>query len=85
MDYMTHHKFECVHVSHLLRAYFVLSTKDEILPMRFTKPTHIVNKGGHLMGRNSRNVNFWTAPRATFWYLLTPVLIDDGSYKVVTR
>ena len=27
-------------------------TKDEVLPMRFTKPTHIVNKGGHMMVMN---------------------------------
>lgn len=24
-------------------------THDEVLPMRFTKPTHIISKGGHLM------------------------------------
>lgn len=24
-------------------------TKDEVLPIRFTKPTHIISKGGHLM------------------------------------
>jgi pimeloyl-ACP methyl ester carboxylesterase len=27
-------------------------TKDEVLPMRFTKPTHIISKGGHLMVMN---------------------------------
>ncbi|MEO5591796.1 MAG: alpha/beta hydrolase [Chitinophagaceae bacterium] len=27
-------------------------TKDEVLPMRFTKPTHIIPKGGHLMVMN---------------------------------
>ena len=24
-------------------------TKDEVLPMRFTQPTHIIPKAGHLM------------------------------------
>jgi len=24
-------------------------TRDEVLPMRFTKPTHVINKAGHLM------------------------------------
>ncbi len=33
-------------------------TKDEVLPMRFTKPTHIINKGGHLMVMNrAREIN----------------------------
>jgi pimeloyl-ACP methyl ester carboxylesterase len=27
-------------------------TKDEVLPMRFTRPTHIISKGGHLMVMN---------------------------------
>jgi pimeloyl-ACP methyl ester carboxylesterase len=27
-------------------------TKDEVLPMRFTKPTHVIKKGGHLMVMN---------------------------------
>ena len=27
-------------------------TSDEVLPMRFTKPTHIIAKGGHLMVMN---------------------------------
>jgi pimeloyl-ACP methyl ester carboxylesterase len=27
-------------------------TKDEVLPMRFTKPTHIIPKAGHLMVMN---------------------------------
>jgi len=27
-------------------------TKDEILPVRFTKPTHIISKAGHLMVMN---------------------------------
>ncbi len=27
-------------------------THDEVLPMRFTKPTHIISKGGHLMVMN---------------------------------
>ena len=27
-------------------------TKDEVLPLRFTKPTHIISKGGHLMVMN---------------------------------
>ena len=33
-------------------------TKDEVLPMRFTKPTHIIAKGGHLMIMNrAREIN----------------------------
>lgn len=27
-------------------------TRDEVLPLRFTKPTHIIKKGGHLMVLN---------------------------------
>ena len=27
-------------------------TRDELLPMRYTKPTHSINKGGHLMVLN---------------------------------
>jgi pimeloyl-ACP methyl ester carboxylesterase len=27
-------------------------TKDEVLPLRFTRPTHIISKGGHLMVMN---------------------------------
>ncbi|MEP6749729.1 MAG: alpha/beta hydrolase [Bacteroidota bacterium] len=27
-------------------------TKDEVLPIRFTKPTHVISKGGHLMVMN---------------------------------
>jgi pimeloyl-ACP methyl ester carboxylesterase len=27
-------------------------TRDEVLPIRFTKPTHIIPKGGHLMVMN---------------------------------
>jgi pimeloyl-ACP methyl ester carboxylesterase len=30
-------------------------TKDEILPIRFTKPTHIIRGGGHLMVLNRAN------------------------------
>lgn len=33
-------------------------TKDEVLPMRFTKPTHIINKAGHLMiMTNAKQIN----------------------------
>ncbi len=33
-------------------------TRDEVLPLRFTKPTHIIKKGGHLMVMNkAREVN----------------------------
>ena len=27
-------------------------SRDEVLPMRFTSPTHIINKGGHLLVMN---------------------------------
>jgi hypothetical protein len=30
-------------------------TKDKILPIRFTKPTHIITGGGHLMVLNRAN------------------------------
>jgi pimeloyl-ACP methyl ester carboxylesterase len=30
-------------------------TKDEVLPIRFTKPTHIIFKGGHLLVMNRAN------------------------------
>ncbi|MEO6316341.1 MAG: alpha/beta hydrolase [Chitinophagaceae bacterium] len=33
----------CIHIH---------GSSDEILPMRFTKPTHIISKGGHLMIMN---------------------------------
>jgi pimeloyl-ACP methyl ester carboxylesterase len=33
-------------------------TKDEVLPIRFIKPTHIISKGGHLMVMNkAREIN----------------------------
>ena len=33
-------------------------THDEVLPMRFTKPTHVISKGGHLMVMNkAREIN----------------------------
>ncbi|MEP7279107.1 MAG: alpha/beta hydrolase [Bacteroidota bacterium] len=33
-------------------------TRDEVLPIRFTKPTHIIDKAGHLMVMNrARDIN----------------------------
>lgn len=37
----------------ILTSYIhIHGTKDEVLPMRFTKPTHIISKGGHLLVMN---------------------------------
>lgn len=37
----------------LLSSYtHIHGTRDEVLPLRFTKPTHIISKGGHLMVMN---------------------------------
>ena len=42
-------------------------SKDEVLPMRFTKPTHIIPQGGHLMVMNrAREINL----------ILKEVLVD---------
>ena len=38
---------------HLPASYIhIHGTKDEVLPIRYTRPTHIINKGGHLMVMN---------------------------------
>jgi len=38
---------------HLPASYVhIHGTKDEVLPIRYTRPTHIINKGGHLMVMN---------------------------------
>jgi pimeloyl-ACP methyl ester carboxylesterase len=31
------------------RYYHIHGTKDEVLPFRYVKPTHVIEKGGHLM------------------------------------
>ena len=43
----------------MLSSYIhIHGTKDEVLPIRFTKPTHIISKGGHLMVMNrAREIN----------------------------
>jgi pimeloyl-ACP methyl ester carboxylesterase len=43
----------------LLSSYIhIHGTKDEVLPIRFTKPTHIISKGGHMMVMNrAREIN----------------------------
>ena len=42
--------WQCVVVPEKL--FHIHGTHDEILPKRFTKPTHVIAKGGHLMVMN---------------------------------